>query len=408
MDIGDARACFPALQDCVFLDASCVSLAPVQAVEAVREFAVVAATCNERDASAHHIAMDRLRFAAVAEGARLLGAEVDEVALVESTTHGLNIAAQTIPFESSDNVVIADLEFPQVAIPWVKLAQTGRICEVRLARNIDGALPADAFARVVDDNTRAVVVSSVQWSSGYRVDLAELAELCRAYEALLIVDAVQELGALRRNVQDAQVDLLVAGGHKWLNSPFGCGLLYVSHSAQRTLLPTSWGYLNLEEPPGGWPEYFATPNITPLRQYDFPLTAKRFEIGGTSNYPGAAALGASLQLVNSIGIDAVETRVLQLAAILHRELDTAGVQLVSNPGSSITTFTLGAPHRNESLLRRLLDERIYVSIRYTSGVGGLRVSTHFYNNEDDLAALTNSVRAHLRRGSHRRTTEHKR
>ena len=387
---------FPALADRVFLDAACVSLAPVQAVRAVEEFAAAAATCVERDASAHHEAMDRLRQTAVVEGARLLGAGVDEIALVESTTHGLNIAAQTIPFEPGDNVVIPDLEFPQVAIPWVKLAERGRISEVRLARNVDGTLPTDAFARVVDDRTRAVVVSSVQWSNGCRVDLSALGRLCRECGAYLVVDAIQEVGALRRDVREAEVDLLVAGGHKWLNSPFGCGLLYVGRAAQATLDQASWGYLSLEDPAGGWPAYFATPEITPLRPYVFPPTAKRFEIGGTSNYPGAAALGASLALVNSIGIDAAEARVLELAGLLHAELEGLGVRLVSRPGSGITTFTVGDRDRDQALLGRLLDAGIYVSIRYTAGVGGIRVSTHYYNDEDDLAALLAAVRRHVR------------
>jgi cysteine desulfurase / selenocysteine lyase len=396
MDVRDARACFPAAEDRVFLDAACVSLAPTQAVAAVREFAAAAATCAERDASEHHVAMDRLRETAVVQGAVLLGADPTEIALVESTSHGLNIAAQTIPFRPEDNVVVADLEFLQVAIPWVKLAERGRIAEVRLARNVDGTLPVEAFAAVVDDRTRAVVVSSVQWSNGHRVDLQALGRLCRGCGAYLVVDAVQELGALRRDVRETPVDLLVAGGHKWLNSPFGCGLLYVAAGAQETLEQASWGYLSLAVPDGGWPAYFATPGITPLRPYGFPPTARRFEIGGTSNYPGAAALGASLALVNEIGIDAVEARVLELAALAHGELEVLGLALVSRPGSGITTFTTGDPDRDRRLLDRLLDAGIYVSIRYTAGVGGIRVSTHYYNDEDEVAALAGAVRAHAR------------
>jgi cysteine desulfurase / selenocysteine lyase len=396
MDVRDARSYFPALGDCVFLDAACVSLAPSQAVKAVEDFAATAATCVERDASAHHVEMDRLRSTAVVEGARLLGASPDAIALVESTTHGLNVAARGIQFEREDNVVIADLEFLQVAIPWVKLAEHGRIAGVRVARNIEGALPTEAFARVVDDHTRAVVVSAVQWSNGFRVDLRALGELCRACGALLVVDAVQETGALRRDVREAEIDLLVAGGHKWLNAPFGCGLLYVSRAAQAELEQSSWGYLALDEPEGGWPAYFATPEIGPMRAYEFPDTAKRFEIGGTSNYPGAAALGASLALVNAIGIDAVEARVLELAGLLGRELERLGVQIVSHPGSGITTFSTGGLDRDRALLARLLDAGIYVSERYTSGVGGIRVSTHYYNDESDVTALLGVVGPYVR------------
>jgi len=113
---------------------------------------------------------------------------------------------------------------------------------------------------------------------------------------LLVVDAIQELGALALDVRQAEIDLLVAGGHKWLNSPFGCGLLYVNRETLPTLDHASWGYLGLAEPEGGWPRYFATPTTTPMRPYEFPCVAKSLEINGTANYAGAAALGASLAL----------------------------------------------------------------------------------------------------------------
>ncbi len=409
MEVREARHLFPGATNTVFLDAACVSLAPSTAVDAVARFAQSTARCDERDASAAHVAMDRQRDRAVLEGARLLGADVRDVALVESTTHGLNIAAQAIPFEPGDNVVIADLEFLQVAIPWVKLRERGTIADVRLARNVCGALPVEAFARVMDARTRAVVVSSVQWSNGHRVDLGGLGRLCRECGAYLVVDAIQQLGAVGLDVRETPVDLLVAGGHKWLNSPFGCGLLYVDAEAPAKLRQPSWGYLSLETPRGGWPRYFSTPATTPLREYEFPATAKSFEIGGTANYPGAVALGASLALVNELGIDRVEAHVLALAGHLQEELDRLGVHVVSTPEpetrSGITTFLVSDnPAENERLLSQLLDERILVSIRYTSGIGGIRVSTHYFNDETDLERLLGALRRLLRRRQPKRAT----
>lgn len=401
LEVGDARGFFPGLSGRTFLDAACVSLAPSSAIDAVEHFLVMAASCEERDASLHHLAMDQLRGQAVREGAALLSASVDEIALVESTTHGLNIAAQAIPFEPGDNVVTTDLEFLQVAIPWVKLQEKGTIAEVRAARNIDGALTTESFAKVVDARTKAVVVSSVQWTNGYRLDLAALGRLCRDCGALLVVDAIQELGALALDVRRAEIDLVVAGGHKWLNAPFGCGLLYVNRKTLPTLEQASWGYLGLADPEGGWPRYFATPTTTPVRPYAFPRVAKSLEINGTANYPGAAALGASLALVNTIGIDRVEARVLGLARTLYEGLDRLGVRLVTRPEdavrSGITTFEVSDdPAENEAFLERLLDEHIYVALRYTSGVGGIRVSTHYFNDESDIDTLLGAVRRLLK------------
>jgi cysteine desulfurase / selenocysteine lyase len=84
----------------------------------------------------------------------------------------------------------------------------GAIAEVRVVRNRAGAVPVDAFAELVDDRTRAVVVSSVQWTNGYAVDLHALADLCRAHDALLVVDAIQQLGATRLDVRDVAADVV--------------------------------------------------------------------------------------------------------------------------------------------------------------------------------------------------------
>jgi selenocysteine lyase/cysteine desulfurase len=204
------------------------------------------------------------------------------------------------------------------------------------------------------------------------------------------------------DVERTPVDVLVAGGHKWLNAPFGCGVLFVRRGLQPQLGQPSWGYLGLEPPYGGWGTYFSTPSISPVRPYEFVATAKRFELNGTSNYPGAVGLGASLALVNAIGSAEVERRVLGLAGLVREELEAAGVQIVSRPEreswSGITTFTVsGDPFEDEALLQRLLDARIYASRRYTSRVGGIRVSTHYYNDENDVERLVAAVRAALPR-----------
>jgi len=401
VDVRDARAFFPGLADKVFLDAATVSLAPVQARVAIERFLDQAVHCRERDASTHHIAMDELRGVAVQEAATLLDADEDEIALVESTSHGLSIAARAIGLGPHDNIVIDDLEFLQVAIPWTKLVEEGALGEVRMARNLSGAITIDAIAEQMDSHTRAVVVSSVQWSNGYRLDLAALSALCRREGVFLVVDAVQELGALEMDVRRTPVDLLVAGGHKWLNAPFGCGILYVRRETQPKLAQPTWGYLGLESPEGGWGTYYSTPSISPRRAYGFMRTAKRFELNGTSNYPGAVGLGASLALANVIGATQIEQRVLELAELVREELEAAGVRIVSRPEpearSGITTFTVsGDPAEDEAVLQRLLDQRIYVSRRYTSQVGGIRVSTHYYNDETDVERLAGALRAALR------------
>ena len=396
LGLEEAKAYFPGLQDKTFLDAACVSLAPSQARDAMIEFLDMALGCREVDASKHHIEMDATRQHAVSEAARLLNAPLDNVALIESTTHGLNIAANAIPLAAGDSVVIADTEFLQVAIPWVQKRDRDGIV-VKLASSQNGVLTTESFERAVDSRTRVICVSSVQWSSGNRLDIGDLAELCRSRDIWLVVDAIQELGVMEVNVLDQDVDFLIAGGHKWLNSPFGCGVMYLSDRVLRELEPSSFGYLSLDEPEGGWDTFFRTPGVSPVRDYNFPRTAKRFEIGGTANYPGAIALGQSLQIINAIGILRIEQHVRHLTDLLHEELEECGARLVSDPSpsarSGITTFTYhDTPEKDHAMLQRILEDRVLISMRYTGSVGGLRVSTHFYNTEDDIGEVISSLK----------------
>src|SRR5262245_19702802 len=127
---------FPGLLNKTFLDAACISLAPRPAVETIEKFLDLAMLCPSESATAHHILMDEMRAAARPAVARLISAHEDEIALVESTTHGLSLATDSIPLESGDRVLLSDLEFMEVAVPWTKRRKDG--IEIDLVPNCNG------------------------------------------------------------------------------------------------------------------------------------------------------------------------------------------------------------------------------------------------------------------------------
>jgi selenocysteine lyase/cysteine desulfurase len=368
---------------------------PVQAADALRQLGDDLLRCPARDASAHHIALDQTAEQVRREAARLIGAAGSDIALIESTTHGLQAVAAAVPLGPGDKILVGDTEFLGLAVPWIgRQRATGFHLEV--VPNHEGRLRAEDFARHIDGRTRMILLSSVQWSNGYRADLAAFSALAEEHGLVLVVDAIQQLGAVGLDVSRTPVDFLVCGGHKWLNAPVGRGFLYVHPRQVERLVPPAWGYLNIAEPPEGWAGYFATPDIPAVRFYEFTTTARRFEIGGTANYPGNVALGASLALINELGIATIEAHVLDLTDRLIDRVRAAGATLVSPPEraarSGIVTFTLGhGPERDRAALQNLLRERILISQRYTAGVGGLRVSVHFFNNDEDVRRLVEAV-----------------
>src|SRR3989442_9638067 len=296
--------------------------------------------------------MDKNSAAACPAAARLINAHEDEIALVESTSHGLSLAASAIPLESGDRVLLSDLEFLEVAVPWVQKKKAG--IEIDVVPNRDGEVREQDIADHLTPRTRVVAISSVQWTNGYRCDLVTLSKLCRERGIWLVVDAIQQLGAIPLDVRQTPVDILACGGHKSLNSPFGCGFLYISHDVLPDLCPPLAGYLSIEDPPGGWGEYFQTPTTTPVKDYEFVNTARRFETGGTSNYPGAVGLAASLKLIHELGPDRIAEHIYSLTEQLLAGLERLGLKVVTPRArenrSGIVTFSVGSAEKNVKLM----------------------------------------------------------
>lgn len=391
--VAAARRHFPGAIDKVFLDSACVSLASRPAVEAVEKFLGLTLVCPVDSSTQHHIFMDEMRAAARPAAAQLINANEDEIALVESTTHGLTLAAGAIPLQAGDRVLLSDLEFFQVAIPWTQKKKDG--IEIDVVPNHLGEVRVEDFATRITPRTRVIALSSVQWSNGYRLDLAAFSKLCRDHSIWLVVDAIQQLGAVPIDVRKTPVDLLACGGHKWLNAPFGCGFLYVSRDAMSRLEPPMAGYLDVETPEGGWGNYFQTPSMAPVKDYHFVTTACRYEMGGTANYPGAVGLAASLKLIEDLGQSQIAAHVFDLTEHLLAGLDRCNLEVVTpratDHRSGIITFTVGSAAENVKLVEQLAAQKILVSVRYTSHVGGVRVSCAYFNSEEDLDRLLEAV-----------------
>lgn len=388
---------WPVLEKMVFLDAACVSFAPQRTVRAVKAFADMTATQEEANSSAHHIAMDSLRGKAYTEAAKLLNADPEEIALVESTSHGLNIAAQGIELKDGDNIITTNLEFIQVALPWCVMRKEKNI-DIRVCKTPDERFTAKDFAALADDRTRIIVMSTLEWCNGWQSDLKEIGDFCKAHGIYLVVDAVQQLGVTKIDTKACHIDILTAGGHKWLNSPYGTGVLYVNKETLPKLKQSYAGYLNTTVPEGGWGAYWENPAAPAVNDWTFPMTARRFEIGGTSNYTGAIALGESLGLVNEIGIENIEARVREIATYCMDRIEEIGGTLITHRdpghfGGIVIARLYDDLDTDRMILKRLHAQKIFIAQRFTDHVGGFRISCQYFNNKQDIDALIEAMKA---------------
>jgi selenocysteine lyase/cysteine desulfurase len=308
------------------------------------------------------------------QAARLLGArEPHEVAFVGNTSEGLSAVAWGLDWRPGDNVVGPEPEFPANVYPWLSLAPLG--VEYRRVPEREGRVEAADLVAAMDERTRLVAVSWVQYASGHRIDLAPLAAACRDAGALLVLDAIQGVGALALDVEAAGVDVCAMASHKWLLGPEGLGLLWVSDRVIERLRSTRHGWRSVAG-------RFEWTGIDPTPAEG----ALRFE-AGTLNFAGAHALGASLDLLLELGPERVEARVVALADRVARGLAERGFRLAEPRRASGETSGIVAgdhPERgSEELVDGLVRRKVVVSHR----AGRLRVAPHGYNTEEEVDRL---------------------
>lgn len=387
---------WPVLETMTFLDAACVSFAPQRTVKAVKAFADMTATQEEENSSAHHIAMDSLRHKAYEEAAKLLNADLEEIALVESTSHGLNIAARGIELQDGDNIITTNLEFIQVALPWCVMRKEKNI-DIRVCKTPDNRFSAKDFEPLADEKTKIIVMSTLEWCNGWQTDLKELGEFCKARGIMLVVDAVQQLGVTKIDTKACHIDILTAGGHKWLNSPYGTGVLYVNKETLPKIKQSYAGYLNTTVPEGGWGAYWENPAAPSVNDWTFDDTARKFEIGGTSNYTGAIALGESLGLVNEIGIENIEKRVHEIASYCMDRIEEIGGTVITHRdpghfGGIVIARLYDDLDVDRKILKKLHARKIFIAQRFTDYIGGFRISCQYFNNEKDIDTMIEGMK----------------
>jgi selenocysteine lyase/cysteine desulfurase len=364
---------FPVTARCVYFDHA--GVAPVSRRVAA---AVDAFIADARDFGRLHYAAWEQRAEVIrADAARLVGASAEEVAFVASTSDGLSAIATAVDWRPGDSVVAVDGEFPANVYPWWALGRIG--VETRLAPTVDGRLTVDAIAALMDETTKVVSVSAVDFVTGQRRPLAAIGELCRRRGVLFCVDAIQALGALRIDVERDGIDALAADGHKWLCAPEGCGVLYVSRRWMDRLVPQRIGWKSVVDASRYLPYHF-----------ELKPDAQKFECGSL-NFLAIHALGAAIDLVFTVGVDAIERDVLALTAHLREGLVARGMTLVSPDAaqerSGITTVrTAEAP---DVVVRRLRAADVLASPRG----GGVRFSPHFYCTRDDVARCHEALAA---------------
>jgi selenocysteine lyase/cysteine desulfurase len=359
---------FPVARHWAYFDHAAVSPLPRRSGMALRDWTAE----QERDGVVGWPAREARLEAIRGQVARLINADREEIAFTSSTTHGIGIVAEGFPWRTGDNVVTAADEYPSNIYPWMNLAARG--VDLRIVPSRGGRIAIDDLAAAIDRSTRVLAISHVEFASGFRNDLGALAELCHARGVALAVDGIQGLGPYEVDVRRTPIDFLAADGHKWLLGPEGAGLLFVRRDWIERLRPIGVG----------WHSVVGSYN-SPRSEFHLKPSAQRWE-GGSFNMAGLLCFGASVGLFLELGPAAVSRRIIDRAQAVRALAARAGWSIygASGPADSSTIVVLERSGVDPDVAARALREQgIVVSCRR----GRLRVSPHFYNNDQDLERL---------------------
>ena len=371
-----ARKLFPVTKDIIYLDSAHYSHFSLEArrrlIEAIDGFTY----SNDNLSMVNFQTAERVRE----KCAKLIHANTEDVFISSNTTHGLNVFVNGIDLKAGDKVAFADSEFPAVVYPWLNLEKLKGIKCVYIPSD-NGKIKLEDIERTIRENeVKVLTISSVEFL-GFRNDLRSVRKICTENNCLLVVDAIQNIGACPIYVDEIGMDYLSAGSQKWMMSPAGVGFSYINPAIKHRVSPTYLSTVNIKYDYKNFLDY----------KLDYVDSAVIYE-NSTLNILGMIGLEAALDLFLNIGLEKIFSHILSLQDILIRELEGTDFEIVSDltplNRSNILIFSHIDRSRNEEIQKALVEKKIFIALRE----GFLRLSPHLFNNEDEVKKLVEELR----------------
>ncbi|MFN2530246.1 MAG: aminotransferase class V-fold PLP-dependent enzyme [Pyrinomonadaceae bacterium] len=370
----ELRALFPITKRVVYLNHAAVSPPPIITIEAIENQLRDVVENGSLHFRSWIEVKNRTRHAL----AELLGAKAEQVAFTRNTSDGLSTVANGYRWQPGNNIVTFRGEFPSNIYPWRRLRDAYDV-EVRMCNERGGGVDLEQLESLVDNQTRIIAISHVQYASGYRVDLERLGQLARKSDALLVVDVIQSLGVVPINVDAELIDVAAGACHKWLLNPEGVGYLYISDRARERIEPTLVGWGSVPEP-----EDYNNFN----QPWNRGALAWETGTGPTALIHG---LDASLHLLMTSGTTTIEQYLENLSDYFCQQLDATKYEIVSSRRRGEKSQIVCIRHRHGVPATRLYAELKKKGIVTAPRGDRLRIAPHFYNTTAELDFLIKSL-----------------
>lgn len=370
----ELRSLFPITGRSIYLNHAAVSPLPTPTFEAIE-----GQLKDVRDnGSTHYQSWLAVKNSARTLLANFLGARPEQIAFMRNTSDSLSTVANGLKWKRGDNIVTFEHEFPANIYPWLRLRDAFGV-EVRLCREQEGRVDTDELESLVDEHTKLISISQVQYASGFRSNLERLATVARKHDALFVVDAIQSLGVLPIDVEGEMVDVAAGASHKWLLGPEGVGYLYLSDRARERIEPTLVGWVSVGEPE----DYY---NFN--QEWNSGTLAWETGTGAASLIHG---LEASLKLLHQVGVAEIATYLEELTDYLCERVEQKGYLLVSSRTPSEKSQIVCIQHSADISAMKLYGILRSKNIITAPRGDRLRIAPHMYNSFEEIDCLIESL-----------------
>jgi selenocysteine lyase/cysteine desulfurase len=357
----EVRAKFPVTSRSVYLNTAAAGPLSVSTAQAGAEY--YEQMMNDGDV--HWDAWLARREEVRAQVAAFINAEPEEIGFTTNTSSGTNLIVDAL--EKHGEVISCDLEFPVTTIAWMH-----RRIPVHFVKAVSGVVRPEDIRGAMNTRTGIISMSYVQFSNGFRTDIEELASIKGNHA--LVINASQAAGVFEIDVKRMKIDALCTTGHKWMRSGYGSGFVYISKDLQAAVRQRTIGWLSVHDP-------YGMRNDEVHLRHDMSARAEL----GCPHFAGVFALGASIELMKSIGIVNIQAHALELNRVLTAKLNEIGWKVLSplDDDGFRSAETLVAAEEPAKIVADLASQKILV----TEKPEGFRVATDFFNNEEDVEGL---------------------
>lgn len=317
--------------------------------------------------------------------ARLIGGRPDEIAVTTGASAGLAAVAAGIDWKPGDEVLVGRGEFPAHFSTWLRYEQAGKL-RVRVVEPQSRFISADDYIGQIGPQTRVVSASLVRFDNGAKLDALRVAQACEKVGAALLLDVTQCAGSMAVNIHDLGASMAVCSGYKWLLGPYGTGFFWVASEWTERLPLGAVYFMALEDAR----DFHAMPTIGNMRPAP---GARRWDSAETANFTNLAAFDSSLDLVQRIGVNAVQRHIDVLTSEIIDRLPGTRCVLVSpaerERRGPYVCVSARDPKETPALYEKLRAAQISVSLRGNA----LRIAPHIYNTAEDVARLIEALLA---------------